>query len=49
MNIKKLSLAVAGALFVGGSRVEDEITCKNVQIPIAPKAIPLQVNPDLVK
>ena len=38
-----------GAVFVGGSRVKDEITCKTVQIPVAPKAIPLQVNPELVK
>jgi hypothetical protein len=37
------------ALFVGGSKVKDEITCKTVQISIAPKATPLQVPVELVK
>ena len=37
------------ALFVGGSKVKDEITCKMVQVQIAPKATPLQVPAELVK
>ena len=49
LNCQSEYIAGDGVLFVGGSRGEDEITCKNVQIPVAPKAIPLQVNPDLVK
>jgi len=36
------------ALFVGGSKVKDEIGCKMVQVPIAPKAIPLEVRPELI-
>jgi hypothetical protein len=38
-----------GVLFVGGSKVNDEITCKTVQVPVAPKAIPLQAPAELVK
>lgn len=38
----------SGTMFVGGSKVKDEIECKTVQIPIAPKAIPLEVRPELI-
>lgn len=37
------------ALFIGGSKVKDEITCKTVQIPVAPKATPIQAPAELVK
>lgn len=36
-------------LFIGGSKIKDNIECKMVQVPVAPAAVPLQVNPDLVK
>lgn len=36
------------ALFIGGSRVNDEIECKTVQIPVAPPAKPLEVRPELI-
>ena len=39
----------SGTMFVGGSKVKDEIECKTVQIQIAPKATPLQVPAELVK
>jgi hypothetical protein len=36
------------ALFIGGSRINDTIECKEVRLPIAPKAIPLEVRPELI-
>ena len=36
------------ALFIGGSRVKDSIECKEVKVPVAPKAVPLEVRPDLI-
>jgi hypothetical protein len=38
----------SGTMFVGGSKVKDEIGCKMIRIPIAPKAIPLEVHPELI-
>jgi hypothetical protein len=35
--------------FVGGSRKDHSYTCRDIPAQSAPKAIPLQVNPDLVK
>ena len=37
-----------GTLFIGGSKVKDEIGCKMVQVPIAPQAEPLQAPSELV-
>ena len=39
----------SGTMFVGGSKVKDEIECKMVQVQLAPKATPLQVPAELVK
>ena len=49
LNCQSEPIKDSSALFIGGSRVKDEITCKTVQVPVAPKAVPLQVNSDLVK
>jgi hypothetical protein len=38
----------AGTLFIGGSRIKDEIECKTVQVPQSPKAQPLSVDPRLI-
>jgi len=38
-----------GTLFIGGSKVKDEIECKMVQVQLAPKTTPLQVPAELVK
>ena len=34
--------------FIGGSKVNDEIGCKMVPVPIAPKSLPLEVRPELI-
>lgn len=49
LNCQSEYIKDSGTVFIGGSKVKDEIECKMVQIPVAPKAVPLQVNPDLVK
>jgi len=48
LNCQSEYIVDDGALFVGGSKVKDEIECKTVQIQIAPKAIPLEVRPELI-
>ena len=35
--------------FIGGSKNKDEIECKMVRVPVAPKSEPLQVPAELVK
>ena len=35
--------------FIGGSKNKDEIDCKMVRVPVAPKSEPLQVPAELVK
>ena len=49
LNCQSEPIKDSSALFIGGSRVKDEIECKYVQIPIASKAVPLQAPAELVK
>ena len=49
LNCQSEYIVGDSALFVGGSKVNDEITCKMVQVQQAPKATPLQVPAELVK
>ena len=49
LNCQSENIVNSSTLFIGGSRVKDEITCKTVQVLVAPKAIPLQVPTELVK
>ena len=49
LNCQSEYIKDSSALFIGGSRTKDGIECKMVRVPVAPKAVPLQVNPDLVK
>ena len=48
LNCQSDPIKDSSALFIGGSRVKDEIECKQVQIPVAPKSIPLEVHPELI-
>ena len=49
LNCQAEPIKDSSTLFIGGSRVKDEIGCKTVQVPIAPKTTPLQVPAELVK
>ena len=48
LNCQAEPIKDSSALFIGGSRVKDEITCKMVQVPIAPKSVPLEVHHELI-
>jgi hypothetical protein len=48
LNCQAEPIKDSSALFIGGSRVKDEIGCKVVQVPVAPKSIPLEVDPELI-
>ena len=48
LNCQAEPIKDSSTLFIGGSKVKDEIGCKMVQVPIAPKAIPLEVRPELI-
>ena len=48
LNCQAEPVKDSSTLFIGGSRVKDEITCKMVQVPITPKSAPLEVHPELI-
>ena len=48
LNCQAEPIKDSSTLFIGGSRVKDEIGCKIVQIQIAPKSAPLEVSPELI-
>jgi len=48
LNCQSEPIKDSSALFIGGSRVKDEIGCKMVRVPIAPKSVPLEVRPELI-
>ena len=48
LNCQSEPIKDSSALFIGGSRLKDEITCKMVQVPIAPKSVPLEVHHELI-
>ena len=49
LNCQAEPIKDSSILFIGGSKVKDEIECKMVQVQIAPTATPLQVPAELVK
>jgi hypothetical protein len=48
LNCQREYILGDGMLFVGGSKTKDDIECKYVQVPIAPKSTPLSVDPKLI-
>ena len=48
LNCQAEPIKDSSTLFIGGSKVKDEIGCKMVQVPIAPQAEPLQAPSELV-
>jgi hypothetical protein len=47
-NCQRYYILDDGSLFIGGSRTKDQIECKYVQVPVAPKSNPLLVDPKLI-
>jgi hypothetical protein len=47
-NCQRESILDNSSLFIGGSRIKDQIECKYVQVPVAPKSNPLPVDPKLI-
>jgi hypothetical protein len=48
LNCQAEPIKDSSTLFIGGSRVKDEIGCKMVRVPVAPKSVPLEVRPELI-
>jgi hypothetical protein len=48
LNCQSEPIKDSSTLFIGGSKVKDEIGCKYVQVPVAPKSDPLPVDPKLI-
>ena len=48
LNCQAEPIKDSSTLFIGGSKVKREIECKMVQVPVAPKSVPLEVRPELI-
>jgi hypothetical protein len=48
LNCQAEPIKDSSTLFIGGSRVKDEIGCKMVRVPVAPKSVSLEVSPELI-
>ena len=48
LNCQAEPIKDSSTLFIGGSRVKGEIGCKMVQVPVAPKSVPLEVRSELI-
>ena len=48
LNCQSEPIKDSTTLFIGGSRNKDQIECKYVQVPVAPKSNPLPVDPELI-
>ena len=48
LNCQAEPIEDSSTLFIGGSRVKNEIGCKMVRVPIAPKSAPLEVHSELI-
>ena len=48
LNCQAEPIKDSSTLFIGGSKVKNEIGCKMVQVPVAPKSVPLEVRPELI-
>ena len=48
LNCQAEPIKDSSTLFIGGSKVKGEIECKMVQVPVAPKSVPLEVRPELI-
>jgi hypothetical protein len=49
LNCQSEPIKDSKTLFIGGSKLKDEIECKYVQVPVAPKSTPIQAPAELVK
>jgi hypothetical protein len=48
LNCQREYILGDGTQFIGGSRTKDDIECRMVSVPLAPKSNPLSVDPKLI-
>ena len=48
LNCQAEPIEDSSTLFIGGSRVKNEIGCKMVRVPITPKPVPFEVHSELI-
>ena len=48
LNCQREYILGDDTLFIGGSRANDQIDCRIVKVPLAPKSTPLPVDPKLI-
>jgi hypothetical protein len=48
LNCQSENIKDSSTLFIGGSRNKDQIDCRMVRVPLAPKSTPLSVDPKLI-
>jgi len=48
LNCQAEPIKDSSTLFIGGSKVKDEIGCKMVRVPVTSKSAPLEVSPELI-
>ena len=48
LNCQAEPIKDSSTLFIGGSKVKDEIGCKMVRVPVTSKSAPLEVRPELI-
>ena len=48
LNCQAEPIEDSSTLFIGGSKVKDEIGCKMVRVPVTSKSAPLEVSPELI-
>jgi hypothetical protein len=48
LNCQREYILGDGTLFIGGSKTKDDIECRLVRVPLAPKSTPLSVDPKLI-
>jgi len=48
LNCQREYILGDDTLFIGGSRANDQIDCRTVKVPLAPKSGPLPVDPKLI-
>jgi hypothetical protein len=48
LNCQREPIKDSDTLFIGGSRTKDQIDCRMVKVPVAPKTLPLPVDSNLI-
>ena len=48
LNCQREYILSDDTLFIGGSRTNEQIDCRTVNVPLTPKSTPLPVDPKLI-